>query len=415
MSTFAEIITIGDEILYGQTLDTNSHWMSSELDSYGINVTRKTTIGDKREEILEAIRKAEARADVILITGGLGPTNDDLTKPCLVEYFDTKLVRNQEVLDHIESLFTKAGRVMTELNEKQADLPENCTPIPNVVGTAPGMWFEKDGKVFVSMPGVPFEMRRMMSDQILPKLKEKFVKEVIFHKMIRTIGIPESQLAELVSDWESKLPSHIKLAYLPTMSMVKLRLTARGSDFELLQSDTQALVDEILPTIKKYVYGFDSDEIEEVIGKMLTSRGMQLAIAESCTGGFLSHKITSVPGSSGWYAGSIVPYTNELKTKLLQVDKEIIKEHGAVSEQVVLALAKNVRKNLDADVAVSISGVAGPGGGTEEKPVGTVWIGYADSTKEVARKFQFTKDRVLNINYTAVAALNMIRIYLDKD
>jgi nicotinamide-nucleotide amidase len=414
MPAKAILISIGDEILYGQTLDTNSHWISGELDSLGIRVMKKVTIGDTKEEILHYIAESEQLADMVLITGGLGPTNDDLTKPCLVEYFDTHLVRNQKMLENIQKLFEKAGREMSDLNEKQADMPTNCTPIANVIGTAPGMWFERNGKVIVSMPGVPYEMKRMMKDTILPKLKEMFIEDGIYHRMIRTIGIPESVLAEKIKDWEDNLPKHIKLAYLPTMGSVKLRLTT-SEETKAIKQEVQDQMDKVLPMIEKYVYGFDDDEIEEVIGKMLKSSGLTLAVAESCTGGYLSHKITSIPGSSGWFNGAFVPYSNQLKNQQLKVDEKIIREHGAVSEPVVLALAKNVREEFLSDVGISISGVAGPGGGSKEKPVGTVWIGYSDKKKTVAKKFQFTKDRGINIQYSALAALNMIRINLDKD
>lgn len=411
----AEIITIGDEILYGQTLDTNSHWMSGELDREGINVIRKSSIGDQRDVILSSIAEAESRADIILITGGLGPTNDDLTKPTLVEYFGTKLAPHPEILEHIKNLFSRAGREMSDLNIAQADLPENCTPIFNPIGTAAGMWFEKDGKVFVSMPGVPYEMKRMMTDSVIPMLAKKFVDEVIHHRVIRTIGVPESRLADMIKDWEDNLPEDIKLAYLPTMGTVKLRLTSKGKNLSSMQRNIQDQIDKVLPIIGKDVYGFDEEEIEEAIGRMLKERGLKLAIAESCTGGFLSHKITSVAGSSQWFNGAFVPYSNELKNEQLKVSSEILQKDGAVSESVVLALANNVREAFNADVAISISGVAGPGGGTEEKPVGTVWIGYADKHKTVAKKFQFTKNRNLNINFSAMAALNMIRINLDKN
>lgn len=414
MPAKAILISIGDEILYGQTLDTNSHWISGELDSLGIRVMKKVTIGDTKEEILHYIAESEALADMVLITGGLGPTNDDLTKPCLVEYFDTHLVRDEKMRENIQKLFEKAGREMSDLNAKQADMPANCTPIANVIGTAPGMWFERNGKVIVSMPGVPYEMKRMMKDTILPKLKEMFIEDGIYHRMIRTIGIPESVLAEKIKDWEDNLPKHIKLAYLPTMGSVKLRLTT-SEETNAIKQEVQEQMDKVLPMIEKYVYGFDDDEIEEVIGKMLKSSGLTLAVAESCTGGFLSHKITSIPGSSGWFNGAFVPYSNQLKNQQLKVDEKIIREHGAVSEPVVLALAKNVRKEFLSDVGISISGVAGPGGGSKEKPVGTVWIGYSDKKKTVAKKFQFTKDRGINIQYSALAALNMIRINLDKD
>jgi nicotinamide-nucleotide amidase len=411
----AEIITIGDEILYGQTLDTNSYWMSGVLDQAGISVIRKTCVGDQKEEILTSISEAEGRADIILITGGLGPTSDDITKQTLVEYFDTRLIPNPKILEHIKSIFSRADREMSDLNIAQADLPENCTPIPNPLGTAAGMWFERHGKIFVSMPGVPYEMKRMMTDSVIPMLIDKKVEDVVHHRMIRTIGVPESQLADLIKPWEDELPQDIKLAYLPTMGTVKLRLTTKGSDLPAMKKKVQAQIDKILPLIGKNVYGFDEEEIEEAIGRMLKERGLKLAIAESCTGGFLSHKITSVAGSSAWFNGSFVPYSNELKNEQLKVSKEILQKDGAVSESVVLALAKNVKEAFNADVAVSISGIAGPGGGTEEKPVGTVWIGYADEHKVMAKKFQFTMNRNLNIKFSAMAALNMIRINLDKN
>lgn len=412
MITKAIIISIGDEILYGQTLDTNSHWICGQLDLLGIKVIQKITIGDRREEILHHLESSEAQADVILMTGGLGPTSDDLTKPCLVEYFDTHLVRNEEVLAHIQNLFEKAGRKMSHLNEEQAELPDCCTPIPNPFGTAAGMWFDRNGKVIVSMPGVPYEMKRMMEATILPKLKSTFIKEGILHRMIRTIGIPESTLAEKIKDWEQALPNHIKLAYLPTMGSVKLRLTSTGTDSNAVKTELQEVINQVLPLIDNYVYGYDDEEIEEAIGRILMERDLTLAIAESCTGGFLSHKITSVPGSSQWFNGAFVPYSNQLKNEQLNVSNDIIIQHGAVSEPVVLALAENVRKAFHSDVGIAISGIAGPGGGTEEKPVGTVWIGYADKNKTVAKKFRFTKDRILNIKYSASAALNMIRINL---
>ncbi|WP_425391023.1 competence/damage-inducible protein A [Ekhidna sp.] len=414
MPAKAILISIGDEILYGQTLDTNSHWIAGELDSLGIRVNKKVTIGDTREEIINQLEESESQADIVLITGGLGPTNDDLTKPCLVEYFDTHLERNEEMLKNIRSLFKKAGREMSEVHEQQADMPAACTPIANNMGTAPGMWFERNGKVIVSMPGVPYEMRKMMSDTVLPKLSAMFIKDAIYHRMIRTVGIGESALAEIIKDWEDSLPSHIKLAYLPSMGTVKLRLTTSGEN-EQTKKEVQEQIDNVLPLIKKYVYGFDDEDMEEAIGRMLKERNLKLAIAESCTGGYLSHKITSVAGSSQWFNGSLVPYSNQLKNEQLQVDSKIMEEHGAVSEPVVLALAKNVRKVFKADVGVSISGIAGPGGGSEEKPVGTVWIGYSDEKKTVAKKFQFVRDRNINIGYSAVAAMNMIRINLDKD
>ena len=408
--TFAEIITIGDEILYGQTLDTNSHWISSKLDEIGIKVRRKTTIGDTREEILTSFREAEERADVILITGGLGPTSDDLTKPLLTEYFNTRLVMNPEALSHLESMYKRANRVLSETNRKQAELPEACQMVINHMGTAPGMWFEKGNKVFVSMPGVPYEMKTMMENQVLARLKEKYVDQIIHHRIIQTVGVPESTLADMIQEWERALPSHVKLAYLPSLGQVKLRLTSIGNNLEALKKETQTLIDQVLPKIKKYVFGFDSDELEAMIGKMLMEKNKTIALAESCTGGYVSHLLTSIPGSSVYFKGSVVSYAYDVKENTLDVDHDLMNEKGAVSEEVVIQMAENVRKKLNADVSISISGIAGPGGGTPEKPVGTVWIAYSDESKTVAKRFQFIRDRNLNIQFAATAALNMVRI-----
>ena len=415
MLTKAVIISIGDEILYGQTLDTNAHWLSGELNKVGIYVEKRYTISDIREEILCTLREAEERVEIILITGGLGPTSDDLTKPCLLEYFDTYLVRDEDVLDHIIKIFTARGRRVTEVNKAQADIPANGEAIPNVLGTASGIWIERNEKVFVSMPGVPYEMQRMMTDTILPRLSKKYVKRGLFHRIIRTIGIHESNLADMIRDWEAHLPKEIKLAYLPGKGSVRLRLTAKREGIDHPQKLMQDEINKVLPTIEKYVYGFDDEEIEEAIGRMLMERKMSLSIAESCTGGYLSHKITSVPGSSQWYKGGLIPYSNELKNEQLQVSLEMLKKYGAVSEPVVLALAENIRKAFHTNIGVSVSGIAGPTGGTKEKPVGTVWIGYSEQGKRAAKKFLFTKDRMLNIQYTATAALDMIRINLAKN
>ncbi len=414
MPVKAILISIGDEILYGQTLDTNSHWMSKALDYIGIQVVKKITVGDVKEEIFIALEEAKKSGSIILLSGGLGPTNDDITKISLVEYFNTRLVRNEKVLQHIQNIFTMKGKELMESHEKQADLPANCTPIINTVGTASGMWFEFEGKVLVAMPGVPFEMIQLMNEGILPKLKQQFLTDVIYHRMIRTIGIGESSLALIIKEWEEQLPKNIKLAYLPTMGAVKLRLTTSG-EIEEVKQKLQHEIDTLLPLIDTYVYGLDDESIEEAIGRMLKECGYKLAIAESCTGGYFSHKITSVAGSSAWFKGAIVPYSNELKRDQLGVAQEILEKHGAVSEPVVLALAKNVRKLFHCDVGVSISGIAGPGGGSKEKPIGTVWIGYSDKNRTVAKKFQFVKGREIIIKYSVIAALNMIRMNLAKN
>lgn len=410
MPRYAEIISIGDEILYGQTLDTNSHWISAKMDEIGIKVRRKITIGDEREEILAALKESSDRSDIVLITGGLGPTKDDLTKPLLAEYFKVGYTFHEDVLEHIKNLFERRGREVTPLNRMQAELPSNCQKIDNKLGTAPGMWFEEDGTVYVSMPGVPYEMKGMMENIILPKLIEKFGGGVIHHKIVKTVGIAESTLAEKISRWEDSLPKSIKLAYLPTFGQVKLRLTAIGDNLAHLQSIVDEQVATLIPQIASYVYGYDDDEIEKVVGDMLLKAGKTIAFAESCTGGYISHLITSVPGSSRYYKGSIVSYDYDVKVKSLGVDLKMMEARGAVSEEVVQQMAVGVRERLGADVGISVSGIAGPGGGTEEKPVGTVWIGYSDSQKTVARKFNFTKDRNLNIKFSALSALNMFRI-----
>lgn len=410
MPATADIITIGTEILYGQTQDTNSHWISGELDKFGIQVLRITSVADNKEVILAILKEAASRSDIILITGGLGPTNDDLTKPTLVEYFSTQLTHHPKTLKHIQNLFSKARREMTDLDMQQAYLPKNCTPITNAYGTAPGMWFEEGEKLFVSMPGVPRQMKQMMTDSILPKLKEKVNDEIIFHKIIRTVGIRESILAKKIKEWENTLPEDITLAYLPTMSMVKLRLTAKGSNRVQVKRRVTEEAEKILPLIEKYVYGYDDDELPEMVGRILKSKEKKLATAESCTGGYLSHLITSVQGSSEWFQGGIVSYANLLKREQLHVSKRILREHGAVSEQVVLTMAENVRKFLHVDVGISISGIAGPDGGSEKNPVGTVWIGFSDEKKTTAQKFHFNNDRITNIKYSAIAALNMIRM-----
>ncbi len=414
MSVNAEIITIGDEILYGQTLDTNSHWISGELDQLGIRVIRKTTSPDKEDEILIAFEEAEKRAEVILITGGLGPTNDDLTKPTLAKYFQVELEMNEAALEEISERYERAGWELNELNRGQAIQPMGSTKITNELGTAPGIWLERNETIFISMPGVPFEMKAMMEKEILPKLKRRFVKGKIHHKIIRTGGIPESRLAEKLQDWEKNLPSHIKLAYLPTLAQVKLRLTATGSDQEQLEKDVDEQIELCMPLIEKYVYAIGNIELEERVGQLLRENNKTIACAESCTGGYLSHLITSVPGSSDYFQGSYVAYSYDIKEKALQVDPEVLKTQGAVSEEVVIQMAKNIREVFGTSIGVSLSGIAGPGGATKDKPVGTVWIAYSDGEKTEARKFVFAKDRKLNIQLSAMVALNIIRSNLVK-
>jgi nicotinamide-nucleotide amidase len=406
----AELLTIGDELLYGQIVDTNGQWMGAALSDAGIKVIRKTTVGDVEGEILSAFREAEARADIVLITGGLGPTSDDLTKPCLAKYFDCDLRLHQGALAEVSEFFASRGRTLTDINRQQAFLPSCCEKITNRMGTAPGMWFSRNGKVFVSMPGVPHEMKCIMSEIIIPKLKDTFQTPSIHHTVIRTAGIGESFLAEKISAWEKSLPPHIRLAYLPGYGEVKLRLTAIGDNQTQLASEVNALVEKLKALAGDYIYGMGDEPLEAVVGRMLRERKLKLALAESCTGGFLSHLITTVPGSSDYLLGAIVSYANDVKINTLGVSSETLQQHGAVSEETIMEMATRVRLKFNADIGVATSGIAGPGGGTAEKPVGTVWIAFADGERTITRKLQLSKDRLVNIRLAAVSALNLIRL-----
>lgn len=410
----AELLTIGDELLYGQIVDTNAQWMSVALSNAGIKVIRKTTVGDQEGEILNALAEAEKRADIILITGGLGPTNDDLTKPCLSKYFKCGLKMHEEALAEVTEFFKSRGRELTEVNRQQAALPECCEKITNKIGTAPGMWFERNRKVFVSMPGVPHEMKLMMTDIIVPKLKQTFITPIIHHQVIRTIGIGESFLAEKIADWENSLPPHIKLAYLPGLGEVKLRLTGIGSSYDALKTETDLLTEKLQSLVGEFIYGYGEDPLEVVIGRILLEKKLTLSIAESCTGGYLSHLITSVPGSSAYFQGSIIPYAYEIKMRQLGVKPETLERFGAVSEETIREMANLVREKFNTDIGIATSGIAGPGGATPEKPVGTVWIGYSDKQKTVARKLQLSKDRIINIKFASLAALNLTRMGLKE-
>ena len=410
----AELLTIGDEILYGQIVDTNSQWMSVELDKVGIKVVRKTSIGDTESEILTALAEAEKRADIILITGGLGPTSDDLTKPCLAKYFNCELKMHEEALAEVSEFFKSRGRELTEVNRQQAALPVCCTKITNAIGTAPGMWFDKNGKVFMSMPGVPHEMKLMMRERVIPKLLNTFTLPTIIHKVIRTCGIGESFLAEKISAWEKSLPPHIKLAYLPSLGEVKLRLTGFGEDAAKLKKEIDELVDKIQPIAGEYIFGYDEETLEEAIGKLLRQKKLTISVAESCTGGYLSHMITSVPGSSEYFIGSMIPYAYEIKMRQLGVKPETLEKYGAVSEPTINEMANVVRARFSTDIGVATSGIAGPGGATPDKPVGTVWIAYSDKHQTVTKKLQLSKDRAINIRMASVMVLNLIRLSLPK-
>ncbi|MBF8962020.1 competence/damage-inducible protein A [Pontibacter sp. FD36] len=408
-AVYAEIITVGDEILYGQIVDTNSAWMGTELTKIGVRVKQITSISDEASHIVQALDYARSRADIILITGGLGPTKDDLTKNVLADYFHTELQLDEQSLADVTELFKSRGYELTELNRQQAFLPASCTPVRNVLGTAPGMWFEDAGKVFVSMPGVPFEMKRMMEDTVLPQLKAYFKTPHIIHKVIQTVGIPESMLAEKLEDWETSLPAHIRLAYLPHLGGVRLRLTGTSDHAEQLETELKTEVGKLSTLVPKHIFAYGEVPLEEALGALLKERGLTIAAAESCTGGYLAHRITSVPGSSAYFMGGVVAYDNSVKMQLLGVKSETLQQHGAVSEATVLEMAQNVREKLNTDIGVATSGIAGPDGGTAEKPVGTIWIAYADQHGSRAKLLQYNKNRQLNIEYTALAVLNLVR------
>lgn len=408
-STRAEIITIGDEILFGQIIDTNTQWIGTQLTDIGIRPARKTSVGDNRQDILSAFSEASHRASVIIVTGGLGPTRDDITKHTFCEYFGTELEINQDALALITAFFAKRGRTMTELNIQQAALPKNCTYIPNLWGTAPGMWFEKDNVVYVSLPGVPYEMKNLMEHEILPRLKARFSTTIIQHKSVRTIGIGESFLAEKIADWETALPEHIKLAYLPHFGQVRLRLTGTGTDQDLLNAELQAQVATLLPLIEEHVFGYDLDELETVIGNLLIENQATVGTAESCTGGYVASRITAVPGSSRYFEGSVVSYSNAVKMNVLGVKQETLQAYGAVSEQTAREMAEGARRVLNTTFAIATTGIAGPDGGTAEKPVGTVWIACATPDETFTQLLTLRNDRKINIELTSSYALNLLR------
>ena len=410
----ADIITIGDEILYGQIVDTNSAWLGTELTKIGLKVRQITSISDNPEHIIQTLDRVKKEAAVIFITGGLGPTKDDLTKHTLCRYFNTELVLHEPSLVHITELFKRYGRGLTELNRQQAFLPANCTPVSNPLGTAPGMWFEQEGVIFVSMPGVPFEMKGIMTDRVLPKLKEKFQGQQIQHQVIQTIGIGESFLAEKIADWEDNLPPNVKLAYLPNLSGVRLRLTGFYNGEDSLETQLNAETEKLQRLIPEYIFALGEIPIEAAMGNLLKEKGFTIATAESCTGGHLAHKLISMAGSSEYFIGSILAYHNNVKINQLGINPEDLSQHGAVSEAVVSQMAANVRTVLNTDIGLATSGIAGPGGGTPDKPVGTIWIAYADAEKTIARQLSYNKNRLLNIEYTTYAALNLLRQQLNQ-
>jgi nicotinamide-nucleotide amidase len=408
----AELITIGDEILIGQIVDTNSAWMGQSLNLHGIEVYQVTSVHDDHNHILKAFSEAEQNADLVLITGGLGPTKDDITKKVLCEYFNTELVFHPEVLEHVQSLLSSRNVAINQLNRDQALLPANCKVLHNSAGTASGMWFERNNTIFVSMPGVPFEMEAIMTEEVFPRLIKLGITQSIVHKTVLTIGLPESMLAEKIEQWESALPGFIKLAYLPSPMMVRLRLSGYGTDQVTMQNEIDQQVKKLLAIIPDYVFGFDEEDMGLVLGRMLVASGKNLALAESCTGGEIAHFLTSNAGSSAYFKGGVVAYSNEIKNKLLGVPVNLIETCGAVSQQVAEAMALGAQKALNSDYAIATTGIAGPNGGTAEKPVGTVWIAVAGPSGLKSKMYIFKHNRERNIIRTTHTALNMLRTYI---
>lgn len=406
---YASIITIGDELLIGQVVDTNSAWIAQELNKAGIWLRRRISVGDSKEEIVNALNTEMKAATIVLITGGLGPTADDITKPVLAEYFGGKLVMDKGALENVQQIFARLNRPMIERNMKQAEVPDVCTVIPNKRGTAPGMWFEKDGNIIVSMPGVPHEMKGMMTDYVIPRLQQYFTFPFIDHRTLLTAGIGESFIAEKIQDWENTLPSNFKLAYLPNYGMVRLRITGSDSNNERLQQQLNASFNALKTYVKEWLVVDEDIPLAKVIGKLLKEKKATVSTAESCTGGYIAHLITSFAGSSDYFKGSVVSYANEVKENVLHVKQEILLTDGAVSEATVRQMVTGVMAAMHTDYAVATSGIMGPGGGTPDKPVGTVWIAAGSRNRIITEKFHFRYDRERNIEMAAIYALNMLR------
>lgn len=416
----ASIITIGDELLIGQVVDTNSAFIAQEINKAGFFVKRRVAVGDDKTAIIAALNEEKIHSDIILITGGLGPTADDITKPLLCEYFGGKLVINEAALANVKHLFENIfKRPLTERNIKQGEVPDVCTVIQNKLGTAPGMVFtqiiEGKEKIFFSMPGVPFEMKGMITDDVIPTLQKKFAVAHIAHRTLLTAGIGESMLADMIQSFEEKLPLNIKLAYLPSYGFVRLRLTAVSDNAAENDETLNKLFASLQLLVTDYFVTNEDEPMEKVVGKLLLQKGKKMCTAESCTGGYIAHLITAMVGSSQYYDGSIVSYSYRAKEDLLQVEKNILETKGAVSEEVVLQMAKGALKNIGSDYTIALSGIMGPGGAMQDKPVGTVWVCVGKKSKLQTHKFHFRFDRERNIRLTALNALNMLRKFILED
>lgn len=412
-----EVISIGDELLIGQTINTNASWIGEQLNNFGFTIAHGAIISDDKNDIILALNNASNRSDIIIITGGLGPTNDDITKHTLTEYFNTSLERNKDIEKNIVAYFKSVNRPILKSNLDQALLPLSCEVLSNSRGTASGMWFEKDNIIYISLPGVPYEMKGIMQEHVFPKLLTKMGGEtVVVNKTIRTHGMGESFLAEIIKSWEDKLEiNNIKLAYLPSPGIVKLRLSVIGLDKLILERKLKETIDELKALIPDQIYGYGNATMEGVVGKLLKERNLTIATAESCTGGSVAKMLTSISGSSSYFNGAIVSYNNQSKVDLLNVDFKDIDDYGAVSQQVVEQMAEGVRNKFHTDYGISTSGIAGPSGGTKEKPVGTVWIAVASKNRIVSKKIKLGYNRERNMHVSSISVLNLLRLELLKN
>ncbi len=408
----AALLTIGEEILIGQIVDTNSAWMASELNRIGVRVRQIVSISDRGDEIKSSINQLLNNFDIVLATGGLGPTSDDITKQTLCELFDAKLVSHSSTLDHIRTIFATRGLPLTDLNAKQAEVPDNCEVLFNRLGTAPGMWFNINGKILVSMPGVPFEMKGIMEEHVLPRLSSFSGSDSIVHRTVHTFGLPESFLAQKLAEWESCLPPSISLAYLPSPLSIRLRLSSSGKNKEPIEQRIEEQIRKLNQIVPESIFGYDNDSMASVVADLLVGLGATLSIAESCTGGTIAHLITQLPGSSAYFTGGVVAYSNEVKVAQLGVNPDLISNYGAVSQPVVEAMANGIRTRLNTDYAIATSGIAGPSGATPGKPVGTVWISVASSTVTASQQFSLGGDRERVILRSSISALNMLRLMI---
>ena len=412
-----EVISIGDELLIGQTINTNASWIGEQINILGFTISHCLVISDLKNDIINALDQAYKRSDIIIITGGLGPTNDDITKHTLTEYFNTSLELDIEIEKNIIDYFTNRNLPILQSNRDQALIPKSCQVLPNSRGSASGMWFEKNGVVFISLPGVPYEMKGIMNDHVFSRLLAlKGDENIIINKTIRTHGMGESFLAEVIKSWEKKLANeNIKLAYLPSPGIVKLRLSIIGKDRKSSEEKLNSYILKLKKLIPEQIYGYDTDTMEGVVSNLLKEKKHTLSTAESCTGGNISKMITSISGSSSFFNGSLVTYTNKSKSQLLDVNDQVIEKHGAVSQQVVEQMAKNVRLKFDSDYGISTSGIAGPTGGTADKPVGTVWIAVASEEKVISKKLNLGYNRERNIHVSSLSVLNLLRLELIKN